>query len=90
MEQSITTAILIVLSSLFTWQVTSASVRWRRGRGLLRRPAVVETENVERMWRARTDRARGWREVLRAVGQWMVALVLIFVLAWLWSGTVGW
>lgn len=90
MGQSITTAILIVLSSLFTWQVTSASARWRRGRGLLRRPAVVETENMERMWRARTDRARGWREVLRAVGQWMVALVLVFVLAWLWGGTNGW
>lgn len=86
MEQSITTVVLVALAIILTWQVMGASARWRRGRGLLRRPVVVESENMERMWRAKSDRAQGLRELLRSIGQWMVAMVLIFVLVLLWSG----
>lgn len=89
MEQSITTIVLVLLAIMLTWQVMSASACWLRGRGLVRRPLVVESENAARMWRAKSDRAQGLRELLRAVGQWMVAMVLVFALVLLWSGTVA-
>ena len=48
MEQEITVAIVVSLSVLITAQLMGASMRWSRGRGLLRRPHIVEAENQER------------------------------------------
>jgi len=66
--------------SLLTWIISSATNRWKRGRGLRRVPTKVERENEERMWKAKNDQAQGCREMLRSVGEWSVGIMIIFVL----------
>lgn len=66
--------------SLLTWIITSAYNRWRRGRGLRRVPTKVERENAERMWQAKNDQAQGCREMLRAMGEWSMVGVIIFLI----------
>jgi len=66
--------------SLLTWIISSAYNRWKRGRGLRRVPQKVERENAERMWQAKSDQAQGCREMLRAVGEYSIVVVIIFFL----------
>jgi hypothetical protein len=89
MEQATLWSVSIVVSVLLTWLVTSASMRWGRGRGLVRRPATVRMENTERLWQAKNQRAQGCREMLRALGQFLLAAILVFLLALLLGGYVG-
>ena len=89
MEQIIIVAVVMTLSVLITAQVMGAAMRWSRGRGLLRRPEIVEVENQERLWKAKADRARGWRELFRAAGQYVIVVVLIGMLGVILGGTLG-
>lgn len=70
----------LLFGVLTAWLIASASGRWRRGRGLLRTVDKVRSENSERLWQAKSDRAQGWRELLRAVGEWSVVGVIVFLL----------
>lgn len=81
--------VVMILSVLITAQLLSAAMRWNRGRGLLRRPEVVEMENQERLWKARADRAKGRRELLRAVGQYVIVVALVGMLGVILGGTLG-
>ncbi|MBP8109511.1 MAG: hypothetical protein KAZ26_21440 [Caldilineaceae bacterium] len=76
------------LGCLVTAVWTSAVARWQRGRGLIRRPGVVEFENEERMWKAKGDRARGCREMLRSVLGFGLVGMLTFVLGLLFRAVV--
>ena len=66
----------IGLTALVTWLAAQSTERWRRGRGLLGAEARAERENIERLLRAKSDRAQGWREVGRAVAGLAVAVAL--------------
>lgn len=70
----------LVSGGMLTWMYNSANARWRRGRGLRRVPAKVERENIERMWQAQSDKAQGCREMLRAIGEWSMVVVIVFLL----------
>lgn len=88
METSVVSA-SILTSVLLTWLVSSAAMRWSRGRGLVHRPATVRMENAERLWRAKAHRAQGCREMVRALAQFALAGLLLYLLALLVGGGAG-
>ena len=89
MEQIVTITGGVALSVLVTSQLMGAAMRWSRGRGLLRRPDIVESENQDRLWKAKADRARGWRELFRSVGQFAIVATLLVMLGMILGGTFG-
>ncbi|MBV7327430.1 hypothetical protein KFU94_04050 [Chloroflexi bacterium TSY] len=74
------------LGIALSWLIASATARWRRGRGLILRPQIVRSENIERMRDARNNRAQGWRELWRASGEWLIVVILVFLLGIIWGG----
>jgi hypothetical protein len=79
----------LCLASMLTWLAVDASNRWSRGRGLVRRPALVRYENTQRMSKAHADRGQGFRELMRAVIRITFALMLVIVLGVLLGGYYG-
>jgi len=80
----------IGLTALVTWLAAQSTERWRRGRGLLGAQARAERENIERLLRAKSDRAQGWRELGRAVGGLAVAVALLGLLGFFLGAVIGW
>ncbi len=66
-----------LLGIVLTWLLTSATTRWRRGRGLIRTPRKVRLENERRLREAHSDRAQGWRELGRALMQFALLLLVV-------------
>jgi hypothetical protein len=77
------TEFLIIASFAFgcivTWLWMTAHSRWQRGRGLIGRPGVVLAENEKRLREATQNRAQGCREMLRALVEVGVLLILTFL-----------
>lgn len=73
---------------LVTYLWMSAQARWRRGRGLLGKPASVAAENAKRMKEAHSDRSQGWRELLRSLVDGLLAVALLFLLGVVLAGVV--
>lgn len=79
----------IGMTALTTWLAARSTERWRRGRGLLGAEARAERENIERLLRAKSDRAQGWRELGRAVLEFGVALLLAGGLGFFLGAAIG-
>lgn len=80
----------IGLTALVTWLAAQSTERWRRGRGLLGAEARAERENIERLLRAKSDRAQGWRELWRAVVEFVIALTFAGLLGFFVGAAAGW
>ena len=79
----------IGLTALTTWLVAQSTARWRRGRGLLGAQERAERENIERMLKARSDRAQGWRELGRSLMEFGAAVVIAGILGFFLGAVAG-
>ena len=84
-----TVTMTAVVTMLVTWQWLRASARWQRGRGLLGVQERVARENRERLYRAKADRAQGWRELWRSLAEFLIVLVIVVLVGFVLGGTVG-
>ena len=84
-----TVTMTAVVTMLVTWQWLRAASRWQRGRGLLGVKERVERENRERLYRAKADRAQGWRELWRSLAEFLIVLVIVVLVGFVLGGTVG-
>ena len=82
MEENVFVVASMGVGGLLTWMLLRASNRWSRGRGLLRVPERVQHENDERLWRAKADRAQGWRELWRSIMEFTVAVLVLALLGY--------
>jgi hypothetical protein len=74
------------LGCAVTWLWMTANSRWQRAKGLIKQPDVVTVENTKRRSEATQKRSQGCREMLRALLEIVILLLLTFLAALFFSG----
>jgi hypothetical protein len=83
----------IVIGSVFGGLIIGLAMtsrdKWKKGRGLMAKPAKQAEENKKKMEAAKAERAKGRREVVSAVVLLVVLLVATFLLGFILFALLG-
>jgi len=78
-----------LFGGLIIWLAMTSRDKWKKGRGLMAKPAKQAEENKKKMEAAKADRSKGWGEIRQSIFFFLAMLVGIFLLFFFINAVMG-